>query len=123
MRIQHTLSLIAAATLSLSALAAPPAAGTEAGDSAMPSVHVVGGASYKLRPIEFEGVQGAYALADGRTLHVSGARHKLYADLGQAKFEIVPVAQNVFASRDDALRLAFDQIPFATEVTLSSTDK
>jgi len=51
---------------------------------------------------------------------VSSAHRKLYADFGHAKFEIVPVAENVFASRDDDLRLAFDQIPFATQVTLST---
>jgi len=120
MRIQHTLTLIAAATLSLSAFAAPSAATTETGDSALSSVHIVA-SSYKLRPVEFAGVQGAYALTDGRTLRVSSAHRKLYADLGDARFEIVPVAQNVFASRDDGLRLAFDQIPFATAVTLSSS--
>lgn len=122
MRIQHTLALIGAATLSLSAFAASSPSNAETGSPAMSSVHVVA-ASYKLRPIEFEGVQGAYALADGRTLRVSSARRKLYAELGQARFEIVPVAHNMFASRDDAVRLAFDQIPFATEVTLSSIDK
>lgn len=120
MRIQTTLTLLAAATLSLPAFAAPPAAAADTGDAAMPSVHVVAGAAYKLRPIEFDGVQGSYALSDGRTLRVSSARHRLYAELDAARFEIVPVAQNVFASRDAALRLAFDQIPFATEVTLSS---
>jgi hypothetical protein len=31
----------------------------------------------------------------------------------------VPVAQNRFATRDDSLHLAFDQLPFANEVTLS----
>lgn len=122
MRIQHTLALLAAASLSLSAFAASSAANSDTGGAAMSSVHVVA-ASYKLRPVEFSGVQGSYALSDGRTLRVSSARHKLYADLGQAKFEIVPVGQNVFASRDDALRLAFDQIPFATEVKLSSIDR
>lgn len=118
MRIQHTLTLIAAATLSLSALAAPAAPAM--GDAAMPSVHVVAGPAYKLRPFEYDGVQGHYALADGRNLRVSGEHRKLYAELGSDKFEIVPVARNVFASRDDSVRLAFDQIPFATEVTLSS---
>ncbi len=118
MRIQHSLTLIAAATLSLSALAAPPAA--ETADAAMSRVHVVAGASWKLRPADIAGLQGSYALSDGRTLHVSSARRKLYADLGQARFEIVPVARNEFASRDDAVRLSFDQVPFATEVTLSS---
>lgn len=119
MRIQHTLTLIAAATLSLSAFAAP-AATQDATSEAVATVPVVGKAQYKLRPFEFDGVQGTYALADGRTLHVSSEHRKLYARVGAAMTEIVPVSQNVFASRDDGMRLQFDQIPFATEVTLST---
>jgi hypothetical protein len=119
MRIQQTLTLIAAATLSLSAFAAPSAT-QDATTEAMATVPVVGNAQYKLRPFEFDGVQGSYSLADGRTLRVSSAHHKLYAELGATKTEIVPVAQNVFASRDAGMRLQFDQIPFATEVTLSA---
>jgi hypothetical protein len=117
MRIQHTLALIAAATVSLSALAAP--ASTEVNTEAVSSVHVAG-ATYKLRPFEFDGVQGVYWLADGRTLRVSSAHHKLYAELGQAKTELVPVAQNTFVTIDESTRLQFDQIPFATEVTVSA---
>jgi len=83
-------------------------------------VPVVGNAHYKLRPFEFDGVQGAYALADGRTLRISSAHRRLYAELGTTRTEIVAVAQNVFASRDDSMHLQFDQIPFATEVTLSA---
>jgi hypothetical protein len=123
MRTQHTLALLAAATLSLSAFAAPPSATAETDDAAISSVHIVAGPAYKLHPSQFDGVKGTYTLSDGRTLRVTSAQRRLYAELGQGRFEIVPVAQNVFASRDDGLRLAFDQIPYATEVTLSSAER
>lgn len=117
MRIQHTLVLIAAAGASLSALAAPPSVANEAAGAAMASVPVVG-ASYKLQPSELEGVQGEYALTDGRTLRVTSVHRKLYAQLGQASTELVPVAANVFVSRDEAMRVQFDAAPFATRVKL-----
>jgi hypothetical protein len=119
MRIQPTLSLLAAA-LSLSALAVSPAASAATAGTAISSVHVSAGAAYKPRPIEFEGVQGSYALSDGRTLRLSSAHGKLYAELGHARIEMMPVAPNVFATRD-GMRLAFDRTPFATEVTLASS--
>lgn len=117
MRIQQTLVLIAAAGASLSALAAPPSVANEAAGAAMASVPVVG-ASYKLQPSELEGVQGEYALTDGRTLRVTSVHRKLYAQLGQASTELVPVAANVFVSRDEAMRVQFDAAPFATRVKL-----
>lgn len=116
MRISHTLAFIAAATVSLSALAAPNA---EVNADTLASVHVAGN-TYKLRPFEFDGVQGVYSLSDGRTLRVSSAHHKLYAQLGESKSELLPVAQNTFVTAGDGTRLQFDQIPFATEVTVSA---
>lgn len=123
MRIQTLLTLLGAASLSASALAAPAVAPDATVSSAMP-VEVVSGAKYTLRPIEFEGVQGVYILSNGQTLRVSSAQRKLYAELdGQGKAEIVPVAENTFVSRQDAMKLVFDQIPFATDVTLTPARK
>jgi hypothetical protein len=123
MRIQTLLTLLGAASLSASALAAPAVAPDATASSAMP-VEVVSGAQYKLRPIEFEGVQGVYNLSNGQILRVSSAQRKLYAELdGQGKSEIVPVAENTFVSREDAMTLVFDQIPFATDVRLTPARK
>jgi hypothetical protein len=119
MRTQFVPILLAAATLSASAFAAP-ANTQDLGNAALASVPVVGSsATYKLRPFEFDGVQGVYPLADGRNLRITTEHRKLYAQIGAEKSEIVPVAQNRFATRDDSLRLEFDQVPFATAVTLS----
>ena len=119
MRIHPTLALIGATALSLPAFAADSLNTGAASAPALPDVHIVANASYKLSPIEFDGVQGTYALDDGRTLHVSSAHRRLYAELGKDRVEIVPLARNVFASRDRELELRFDQIPFATNVTLA----
>lgn len=120
MRIQHVLTLIGAAALSASAFAAPASVTPDAEGSAIASVAVTAStASYKLRPFELNGVQGSYALADGRTLHISSEHRRLYAELDNARAEIVPVAENTFVSRDDGMQLRFDQIPFASEVTLT----
>lgn len=119
MRKQFVLALLATATLSGAAFAAP-GANQDMERAAMASVPVVGsGATYKLRLGDFDGVQGVYMLSDGRRLHVTLEHRKLFADVGRGKTEIVPVAQNRFATRDDSLHLAFDQLPFANEVTLS----
>jgi hypothetical protein len=121
MRIHHTLTLIGVAALSLPAFAADPSNTSEASAGTLANVHIVASAQYKLQPDEFRGVQGSYALDDGRILRVSGANHKLYAEMGRGNVEIVAVAKNVFASRDRDLELRFDQIPFASIVTLSQT--
>jgi hypothetical protein len=119
MRTQLVLSLLAAATVSASAFAAPANTQDMEG-AAVASVPVVGSsATYKLRPFEFDGVTGVYSLSDGRNLRIVAEHRKLYAQIGTAKNEIVPVAQNRFVTRDDSLRLDFDQIPFATQVTVS----
>jgi hypothetical protein len=118
MRTKLVLTLLAAATLSASAFAAPGA--SELNSAAVSSVPVIGAhATYKLRQFDFDGVQGVYALSDGRNLRITAEHRKLYAQIGAEKSEIVPVEQNRFATRDDSLRITFDQIPFAQEVTLS----
>jgi hypothetical protein len=118
MRMPHVLTLIGAAALSSAAFAAPGSVTPDAGSTAMASVAVVGSA-YKLRPFEFDGVQGVYALSDGRLLRVSGEQRKLYAAIGNGRSEMVPVAQNVFVAPGDGLKLTFDQIPFATAVSVT----
>lgn len=121
MRTKLVLTLLAA-TLSASAVAAPSA--TEINPAAVSSVPVIGShATYKLRPADFDGVLGVYALSDGRNLRITAEHRKLYAQIDGAKSEIVPVERNRFATRDDSWRISFDQIPFAQEVTLSEAVK
>lgn len=116
MRLTHVLTLAAVATVSLSASAAPPAANADATVTvSAPAIR----ASYRLDPSQFKAVQGVYALEDGRTLHVTAEHRKLYAEVDGEKTEIVAVAPNRFASRDDAMRLAFDSDTLATDVTMN----
>jgi hypothetical protein len=120
MNIKHALALIGAAAVSFAASAAPTPAPANTQDVA--AVTVTAGAThshYKPAYSEFQGVKGAYALADGRTLHVSGNNYHLYADVDGQKTEIMPVAPKVFASRDDGLRLTFDDSDFASDVKVS----
>ena len=119
MRTLTLLTILGAVSASASALAAPSVT-PDAGSSAMVAVQLVPGTSYKLRPAEFDGVQGSYNLANGQTLKVSADHRKLYAEIGQSKTELIAVAQNTFVSRDDDMKLVFDQIPFATDVALTT---
>jgi hypothetical protein len=122
MRNQFVLALLAT-TLSGAAFAAP-GANQDMERAAMASVPVVGSSPvYKLSRFDYDGVQGTYALEDGRHLRVTARQRKLFAEIGSTIAEIVPVAQNRFATRDDSLRVTFDQIPYATEVRVSELAK
>ena len=121
MRTLTLLTILGAVSLSASAFAAPSVT-PDASSSAM-NVQLIPGSSYKLRPVEFDGVQGTYNLANGQTLKVSAEHRKLYAEIGQNKTELVAVAQNTFVSRDEDMKLVFDQIPFATDVRVTSIQK
>ena len=122
MRTLTLLTILGAVSLSASAIAAPSVT-PDAGSSAITSVQLVPGTSYKLRPVEFDGVQGTYSLANGQTLKVTAEHRKLYAEIGQQKAELVAVAENTFVSRDEDMKLVFDQIPFATDVRVTSIQK
>jgi hypothetical protein len=124
MRTQTLLALFGAIALSASVSAyAGPTVTPNAGNPAAMDIQLIP-APYKLRPVQFEGVQGTYGLDDGRTMRITSEKRKLYAQInGGDKEEIVAVAQNVFLTADQDLRLEFDQIPFATEVRLTSLHK
>jgi hypothetical protein len=116
MRIKHALTLIGAAAVSFAASAAPAHGNTQA----VAAVNVTASAThYNPTYSELEGVKGAYVLADGRTLRVSGNNYRLYAEVDGQKTEIVPVAANTFASRDDGLRLVFNDSDLVTDVKVS----
>jgi hypothetical protein len=118
MRIHHVLTLIGAAALSLSAAAAP-ASGDVTTSTSVASVQITADSGYKLRASEFNGVQGNYDLADGTTLRVIGDHRKLYAEVNGERKEIVAKSAHVFASRDDAIRLVFEDNITSYDVKLS----
>lgn len=118
MRTLTLLTFTGAIALCGSAIAAPSVT-PDASNTALTSVHVPG-TSYKLRPAEFDGVQGTYNLSNGQFMRITAESRKLYVSMnGQGKSEMVPVAENTFVARDDDMRLVFDQIPFATDVAIS----
>jgi hypothetical protein len=117
MRIASALTLIAAAAVSFTASAAPASTNV---DTNVASVSVAAHGTYKMSQSELHGVQGAYALEDGRTLHVTAHQRHLYAELGNTKTEIVPTGRNVFASADDAVRLVFNSSDAPTDVKVST---
>ena len=116
MRISTLIIATAAIAFSATAFAAPAAA--PAASAAVMEVQLVNGSAYKLRPAEFDGVQGSYQLDNGASLRVSAEHHRLYAEMDGTRTELLPVAANTFVA--NGKRVVFDQIPFATAVTVTS---
>lgn len=114
MRIKHIAlfaAAAAAATLSLSSVAAPQGA-------VKPIVEVRSSHQQVRMPaFAFDRVQGEYALEDGRTLQVAGklegSKRTLYADLGDGPVELIHVGSKRFVAvgRDLSLRFQGDKIP------------
>lgn len=105
MRIKHIALFAAAATLSLSSIAAPQGA-------AKPVVEVR--SSHQQVPMPafaYDRVQGEYALEDGRILQVSGkldgGKRTLYADLGDGPVELIHVGKKRFVAVGKDLGLRF----------------
>lgn len=114
MRIKHIAlfaATAAAATLSLSSVAAPQ--GAEKPVVEVRSAH----RQVQLPPFAFDRVQGEYALEDGRTLQVAGkldgGKRTLYADLGDGPVELIHVGSKRFVAvgKDLSLRFQGDRIP------------
>lgn len=117
MRISTLLTATAAFAFSAAAFAAP--APTPAAAATVMEVQLVNGSAYKLRPAEFDGVQGSYQLDNGATLRVSAEHRRLYAEIdGAPRTELLAVGENTFVA--NGKRVVFDQIPFATSVTVTS---
>ena len=114
MRMLNIAVLLGAAALSQVGFAAPASVTAYADSTPMPGVSAVANTSHQLSSNELAEVRGAYTLSDGRVLRVSSEQRKLYATTNDRKFEIVPVAKNVFVSRDGAMKLEFDQTAFST---------
>jgi hypothetical protein len=114
----NTAAAVAALAISASAFAAPVTAPAGASAAVM-EVQLINGSAYKLRPEEFADVQGKYDLNDGTVLRVAAEHRRLYAEIdGGARVEMVPVGRNTFVA--NGKRVTFDQIPFASSVTIAS---
>lgn len=114
MRTKYILALIGAALVATSASAAPNF--TEKNN--ISSIAVLGKVGAKQNPASYSRVPGMYQLDDGRVLEVTLEDRKLFAHLGNAKVEILQSGPNSFASRDDALRVAFDSVGYPVDVTV-----
>jgi hypothetical protein len=117
MRTQHFLVLAAAATLSASAFADPSVATANAGNTV--TVQASPASYYRMSPADAQHMKGAFQLADGRVLTVTNQRSKLFAEVDGKKEELVQVGPQRFVARDSGARVAFDQVPYAGEVTLN----
>jgi 3-oxoacyl-ACP reductase-like protein len=119
MRALSLITFLGAAALSVSAIAAPSVT-PDASSSALTSITVPGGANRTLREQEITDVQGTYHLSDGRVMHVTSEARRLYADInGGSKAQLVKAGDTTFVSREDGTRFEFDQLPFATNVTMT----
>lgn len=118
MRICKMLLAAAAATVAVGAGAAPSS--TSEVSAKMMTVQTITGESARLTDADAATLAGAYALSNGEVLRVSYERHRLYADMGQRKTELVPTGRSSFAGRGTSLQFTFDQVPFATDVVINS---
>lgn len=114
MRTHQFLVLAAAATLSASAFADPSVAPAN-------TVTVQAGQAgyYRMTAADAQHMKGAFQLADGRVLTVTNERNKLFAEVDGKKEELVQTGPQRFVARDSGARVAFDQVPYAGEVTLN----
>lgn len=118
MRTQHFLVLAAAATLSAGAFADPSVAPAHA-DGNTVTVQAGQASYYRMTPADAQHMQGAFQLTDGRVLTVTNQRNKLFAEVDGKKEELVQIGPQRFVARDSGARVAFDQVPYAGEVTLN----
>jgi len=118
MRLSTMLIAAATATCSLSALAAPAASADV--NAKMVAVQTIQGESGRHATADAATLAGVYPLSNGEVLHVSYERHRLFAEMGARKTELVPTGATSFAGRGTSLQFVFDQVPFATDVVISS---
>jgi hypothetical protein len=119
-RVFAVIALSVALTLAgLSALSQPPGSASSA-SSAPPdqTVTVTAPAAsitlpapvYVIASREFESLRGQYALADGRTLIVSGRPKRMKAQIeGQLPTELVAASSSVLVARNRQMSLSFRQ--------------
>ncbi len=116
-------SLLSGLALVSSASAAPVIATSAAAvtPSASMQIENIPHTKYYLAPDEFLYIGGAYTLDNGATLRITKVQNRYMADVaGQPETEVMPVATNMFVSKDDKLRMVFqpDDSGFGTDVTV-----
>ena len=119
MRITSVLAFAAAATLSVSAFAAPSGSIEPSSHASTVLVNAASHSLYKLTPDDARHMAGTFKLDDGRMLVLTSKRSTLFAEFDGKREELVPAGQNSFVSRDTGARLTFDRVPFGAEVTLN----
>ena len=117
MRISHVLA-VAAATLSVSACAAPSGSIEPSSHANTVRVNAAPHSLSKLTQDDARHMAGTFQLEDGRLLVLTSKRSTLFAEFDGRREELVPAGGNSFVSRDTGARLTFDQVPFGAEVTL-----
>ena len=120
MRLSNMLIAAAASISSIGAIAAPSA--TADVNAKMVAVQTIQGESSRHADADADAatLAGTYPLSNGQILHVSYERHRLFAEMGSRKTELVPTGATSFAGRGTSLQFVFDQVPFATDVVISS---
>jgi hypothetical protein len=58
---------------------------------------------------QLQNVERTYSLSNGRVLTLVRFDDRLYAELKGSRTELVPVAENVYASRDGSLSVTYKQ--------------
>jgi hypothetical protein len=119
MRIQHVLAFAAAATLSVSAFAEPLNVSAPSAASTV-TIQASTLSAKRLAPGTAQHMKGTFRLEDGRVLVLEPSRERLFAELDGKREELVPAGGNRFVARESGTRLTFDQVPFASEVVVSS---
>lgn len=114
MRISSVLAFAAAATLSVSAFAAPSGSIASASQA---------NTTYKLTPDEARAMRGTYELEDGRLLVLTSKRSKVFADFDGKREELVQVGATRFVSRDTGAQLSFNRVPFSDQVVLDQVKR
>jgi hypothetical protein len=118
MRLSTMLIAAAASFASIGAIAAPSA--TADVNAKMVAVQTIQGENSRHTDADAATLAGTYPLSNGQILHVSYERHRLFAEMGSRKTELVPTGATSFAGRGTSLQFVFDQVPFATDVVISS---
>jgi hypothetical protein len=67
---------------------------------------------YAISPGEYEEVSGAYDMANGKTLVMRMAGHRMFAELeGLPKAELVAVSPTTFVAKNRQMKMRFQQEP------------
>lgn len=101
----------------LSPAAASPA-GADASDAVV-RVHSAALGRHSMLPADPATLAGAYPLSNGSQLRVSYERQRLFAELGGRRMELIQTGATTFLGRGSPVSFSFDQVPFATDVTVT----